>query len=133
MLVSTILKFNPSLVAPKSKTSGNPYKKISNMGHGCRVWSEKSLQNFYWLCDLGLALCDEYQNRYGKRHYCKNVIQWCEDNIRELPNIGLTDFYLAMPEELWSDDPVESYRNYYLQEKRDISKWKYSLTPEWWK
>lgn len=132
MLVSTVLiRSNPPYV-PKTKGTGLPYRPIKNLGHGCRVWSEKSLQNFYWLCDLGLSLSREYSRRYQKEHYCHQVIGWAEDNIPELPNLGLTPFYLAMPEELRGRDPVESYRNYYRRDKQSFAKWQHSETPYWW-
>lgn len=102
------------------------------MGHGCRVWSELSLHNFYWLLELGHELCTEYRRRYKKIHYCKDVLTWCEYNIPELPNIGPTPFYLAVPEELKSPDPVDSYRRYYIRDKSRFAQWKYSPKPEWW-
>jgi hypothetical protein len=36
-----------------------------------------------------------------------------------------------MPEYLHSDNPVVSYRNYYMKEKVHIATWK-TKTPDWW-
>ena len=37
---------------------------------------------------------------------------------------GLTQFALAMPDKYKTDDPVESYRNYYMsEEKQKIATW----------
>jgi hypothetical protein len=46
------------------------------------------------------------------------------------PKQGLTTFALAMPDEYKTDDPVESYRAYYLS-KRPIASWKNRKPPEW--
>ena len=47
---------------------------------------------------------------------------------------GLTPFALAMPIEYKTDDPVISYRNYYMsEEKQKIGSWKKkSENPEWY-
>ena len=46
----------------------------------------------------------------------------------------LTPFALAMPNEFKTDDPVESYRNYYMSEpKQKIASWKKKREkPEWY-
>jgi hypothetical protein len=48
---------------------------------------------------------------------------------------GLTPFALAMPDEYKSEDPVQSYRNYYMsEEKQRIASWKKGRgKPEWYK
>jgi hypothetical protein len=47
---------------------------------------------------------------------------------------GLTQFALAMPDQYKTDDPVESYRNYYMsEEKQKIATWKkLREKPEWY-
>ena len=47
---------------------------------------------------------------------------------------GLTPFALAMPDKYKSDDPVLSYRNYYMsEEKQRIASWKKKRErPEWY-
>jgi hypothetical protein len=49
--------------------------------------------------------------------------------------IGLTPFALAMPQEYKTEDPVESYRNYYMsEEKQKIASWKKCREkPEWYR
>jgi hypothetical protein len=138
MLVSTILKFNPDVSdIPIAKTSGKPYRKIKNMGHGARVWSEKSEENFKWLCELGLELCKEYQYRYkptqlDQNHYSLKGILWCQQNVPNLPKIGLTPFYLGMPDKYHSENVVESYRNYIKFEKSYAQWTKTRPAPKWY-
>jgi hypothetical protein len=43
----------------------------------------------------------------------------------------MTPFALAMPNECKLDDAVDSYRNYYMVEKRKMASWKNRQTPEW--
>lgn len=133
ILISTILKHNPNVAnVPIAKTSGKPYKKIKNMGHGNRVWAEKSVNNFLWLIELGIALCDEYQFRYHKEHYSLKGILWCKNNVPELPEIPMTNFYLGMPEKYHSDDPVNSYRQYIINDKEYAAWNKTRTTPDWY-
>jgi hypothetical protein len=48
--------------------------------------------------------------------------------------VGLTKFALAMPVEYKTEDPVESYRNYYMsEEKQKIATWKkLREKPDWY-
>lgn len=46
---------------------------------------------------------------------------------------GLTPFALAMPVEFKTEDPVESYRNYYMsEEKQKIATWKKLREKPYW-
>ena len=38
-----------------------------------------------------------------------------------------------MPDKYKIDDPVQSYRNYYLGEKAHLAKWTKRDVPNWWK
>jgi hypothetical protein len=81
---------------------------------------------------LGLELCKEYTYRYGKRHKSQQVIEWCLVNKPTLKeNNDITPFALAMPNECKIGNAVESYRNYYMVEKRRMASWKNRQTPEW--
>lgn len=108
-----------------------PYK-ATHKNHPCTVWCRESKSNYLWLCNFGLALCSEYSYRYGKIHACQSVIQDCLANIPAIPDVGLTSFALAMPEQYRSSDPVLSYRQYYIAEKRNIASWKKRGVPSWW-
>ena len=54
-----------------------------------------------------------------------------ELSIPDLPEIGLTPFALAMPDQYKSNDPMLSYRNYYIHEKKHIASWKNREVPDW--
>ena len=108
-----------------------PYK-LSHKNHPCAIWSRECYENYIWLCDLGLELCNEYTYRYGKRHKSEDIIEWCLLNVPNIPEKGdITPFALAMPDECKVGDAVASYRVYYMVEKRGMAVWKNREVPEW--
>ena len=107
-----------------------PYK-LSHKNHPCSIWVRESLSNYLYLCELGLALGEEYTYRYGKTHKSIEVIQWCLSNRPNIKDIGFTTPPLAMPDEYKVDSVVESYRNYYKGAKSTIVSWKNREKPVW--
>ena len=109
-----------------------PYK-LSHKNHPCSIWTRECVENYVWLCDLGINLCHEYTYRYGKTHKSQQIIEWCMTNIPNIRSNGdLTPFALAMPDESKVDCPIESYRNYYKNSKSSIANWKNRKIPEWY-
>ena len=99
--------------------------------HPCTIWARTSLENYEWLFCYALALNDEYRYRYGKEHRSvKEVIL----NLPQisLPTSGITPFALAMPDNLKTSDPVESYRQFYHKDKATFASWKHRDKPYWW-
>jgi hypothetical protein len=110
-----------------------PYK-LSHKNHPCSIWARECIENYKWLCELGIELCEEYTLRYGKRHKSEDVIDWCINNPPKIHINGeMTPFALAMPDECKVGNPVESYRIYYMTEKRKIAVWKNREIPSWFK
>lgn len=111
-----------------------PYK-LSHKNHPCSIWVRSSIENYNWLCQLGLDLCLEFTNRYGKKHKSYDVIVWCCENKPAIPNdVPFTQPPQAMPEVYKvKNDSVQSYRNYYMGEKRSFSYWKNRKTPIWFR
>lgn len=99
--------------------------------HPCVLWAARSAGNWRWLVDHALALCDEYEHRYGREHKSKLVIL-CVAPLG--PHRGrLTSFAMAMPEQYRSEDPVLSYRKYLVAEKSHYATWKDAThRPKWW-
>ena len=109
-----------------------PYK-LSHKNHPCSIWVRECIENYIWLCDLGLELCEEYTYRYGKRHKSQDIIEWCLINTPNIPTNGdITPFALAMPDECKVGTAIDSYRAYYMVEKRNLASWKNRQTPEWY-
>jgi hypothetical protein len=112
--------------------SGNeaPYK-LSHKNHPCSIWVRSSLENYLWLCELGMELCEEYTFRYGKKHKTQSVIEWCIINKPNIEDIPFTEPPKAMPEEFKVNSTTQSYRNYYMGPKKDFCVWKNRETPLW--
>ena len=43
------------------------YKK-AHLNHPCSIWVRLARENYQWLYDHFIALCEEYTHRYGKTH-----------------------------------------------------------------
>jgi len=115
------------------KLPDNAYKK-THVNHPCSVWTRTSVENYIWLCDLGMELCIEYTYRYGKIHKTQKHIEWLKVNIPDIPKLGLTIPPQAMPDEYKDSDPIQAYKNFYVKNKmilRGITKYTKREIPEW--
>lgn len=121
------------------RTMGGNIRKYSYYNHPCSVWVRQSQSNFEWLLLHASGLLEEGQYRGFKNHFCQTFIEWCHKNTPEnIKNCNTqTPFALAMPDVYKQDSPIESYRSYYIgDKKRDKSnKWMMIYTkrslPEW--
>jgi len=129
-VVKMILETAQLLSTAVIETGGKALYKPTHANHPCAIWARKSQSNFKWLKRHGLALCEEYTNRYGKVHAAEFVIISCLD--KTIPEGPLTEFAVAMPEYCKTGDPVESYKKYYICEKSKMAKWKHGNIPIWY-
>jgi hypothetical protein len=109
---------------------GAPYKPAFK-NHPCTKWVRQSQQNYNWLCQHAQAMCAEYERRYKRTHKSQAVISLCS-KLATLPDIGLTPFAQAMPDQYKDANAVVAYRNYYKGEKSKIAVWKHCSPPSWW-
>lgn len=105
--------------------------KVTHKNHPSAIWTRESLDNWLWLRDLTEMLNYEYMYRYDKaeNHGAYDVVR-----SLPLPNIeskGITSFRLAMPDDVKVEDPIQSYRNYYIKYKQHIATWKNRDMPDW--
>lgn len=117
-----------------------PYSLTRNNNNKPMNWARASILNYRWLVQLGLYLCQEYTLRYGKVHKTQEILEWLRDNEPKLPvTKELTMFVPAVPEEYirtndddeW-DGVIESYRAYYVYDKRYFAKWTKREVPHWY-
>lgn len=111
----------------------DPAYKLTHKNHPSAIWARESRANFKWLNDLGLALCKEYTFRYEKTHKCEALLIGFQKNNAEFSKEERTPFALCMPDEYKTNNPVSSYRNYYLGAKAEIAVWTKREIPYWWK
>lgn len=104
----------------------------THINHPCAAWCRESINNYMWLYELFVALCDEYTFRYGKKHKTDLLMR---DVLRNAPvSISHTPFTTpaqAMPEQYRHADPVVAYRQYYIGAKATFAKWTSRPVPSW--
>lgn len=113
LLYSAHWMLNPENVPPFAY-------KIAHKNHPCSIWVRQSITNYMWLASLAWWLSKEYQYRYGdhKIHKSETHIIWLMNNPpQNIPTGDLTVPVLAMPDEYKQDDPIESYKLYYIESK----------------
>lgn len=112
-----------------------PYKR-THYNHPCSIWTRRNVNNYKWLLEHALAICQEYSERYGRVHKSLAVIRWCETNYwkLDLPEEPQTDFPQCFGEFYQqcfiANNSVQSYRNYYNLAKRHLFQWKKNK-PDW--
>jgi len=133
--VSKMITEHAQIMSTVVRLSGidSGYKK-THVHHPCVKWAGESLSNWLYMLNLTKELHKEWKIRYN---HPKERIHKSYGVMLELPrpnikDIGLTPFAQAMPDEYKSNDAVESYRNYYINEKRNIASWKNRNSPYWW-
>lgn len=111
-----------------STVSGKGYKP-THKNHPCVKWAAAAPEHYSWLYHLAIELGREYTARYGRVH--ASTLKLLE-LPEPLPLSTPTWFALAMPDEYKSDDPVESYRQYYRTAKRELASYRApAITPSW--
>lgn len=104
-----------------------------HINHPCTIWMRTSKENFLWAREYASALNDEYKLRYGKGDLKAWIVMSKIDyNSFNFQHRGETTPALAMPEEFKKDDPVMSYKAYYMGAKSSIATWKGRSAPAWW-
>ena len=115
--------------------------KLAHKNHPVTIWCRTSKANFVWTLDLIEELHNEWRYRYdhpaSKLHKSYIMAQYLKEHMPSDDSFsqkGLTTFALAMPDEYKSEDPVQSYRNYYMsEEKQRIATWKKGRgKPNWY-
>jgi len=111
------------------------FYKQAHLNHPSTKWVRETTENYEWMCLHALALCEEYTHRYGKIHASQQVIEWCADNIPDIPAAAMTKMPQCMPDEFKEECSVSAYRHFYNVDKRRSFKcvWTDREEPHWWK
>jgi len=117
--------------APKSEY----FFKPTHVNHPCSVWVKLSVSHYRWLHQHLEALCKEYTRRYQKIHKVERegLLAFLCDPPISMEDVGFSDPPQAMIDSCRvPGNAVAAYRNYYMQEKNKIAKWKLNNVPEWY-
>ena len=126
--------YSTAMLANAPKTQKGAVRKYSYPNHPCTIWARTSIDNFTWTLTHGIALTKEYTHRYGKIHFCTSFFDWCLANRPDRMLTNQTKF--TQPACAVKDYPIlstviETYRNYYNQDKRNLFAWKNREKPDW--
>lgn len=145
-VVKMILESAQLLCTALNVTCGQqvtPYK-TTHANHPCSIWVRESFANWYYVYNLMLELEQEWMLRYNhsfSKHH-KSVDALVKQDYGSfmtivglarnfLPNRPLSAPALAMPDEYKTSDPVESYRRYYREAKKDLNIYTNREKPFW--
>lgn len=119
-------------VAHKYNLSDVPYKS-AHRNHPCTLWVGESRENVIWLMALTIHLNDEKQVRFpGVDHKSLAVmLNVAPRLLHYLPDVPMTPFAQAMPEDCRQSDAVLAYRQYYRIHKRHLHTWSKRNSPSW--
>ena len=107
---------------------------LTHVNHPCTIWTRQSLENYSWHLELMSCLLWEYTRRYNKTHKSTALQKWLLHNTPlSFPSQGKTPFPICMKEEYRvGDDPIQSYRKYYIKDKVRFAKWEpRAEIPDW--
>lgn len=111
--------------------------RLTHARHPCTIWTAECSANYNWLFSLFDALNREFVHRFGQYKISPNHGCWrLEHVLRHAPSAmpvseTITPFAQAMPEELRSNDAVESYRSYYKRDKAHLLQYTNRDKPTW--
>jgi len=63
-VVKMIVETAQLLCSAHWMSGGSATYRKTHVNHPCAVWARKTKSNYLWLCNHGLALCNEYTKRY---------------------------------------------------------------------
>lgn len=111
-----------------------PIYKLTHKNHPSAIWVRSSADHYNWLWQLLKALCHEYTYRYEKVHKVERegLLEILKDPPQTIPKVGwLSDPTPAMPDHYKAPTSIQSYRNYYIGDKKYFAVWKNRPQPTW--
>lgn len=91
----------------------------SQANHPCAQWARANYANYVDLLGYMHDLLVEYEYRFEKSH--KSQLLWDSLKTGNDPDLkkfkNVTQIPLCMPDKYKSNDPIQSYRDYYINEK----------------
>ena len=144
--------YTAHIILKSNNLPENHYRKISNHIHPTAVWVRICSSNYLYAAEVALSIAHEYTHRYNKIHSCESHAKWLFNNLPEFndfqnysgskkkivfatneyfTSLGITPIPLSMPDDCYLDDPIKSYRKYYMVYKKHFAKWTSRNIPKW--
>ena len=106
--------------------------KASHINHPSAIWVRESIENYFEMYKLYIAVLSEFTNRYGKIHGSSKPSIALIRPPSNIPMVKGTQLPQCMPEICKvKNNPILAYRNYYIVEKNSFASWKNREIPEW--
>ena len=106
--------------------------KASHFNHPSNIWVRQSSNHYKWLHSLWLELLSEYTYRYSKKHSAERMKEIFSQLPKNIPQRGwLSDPTPAMPDGYKTPSSIQSYRNFYIGDKKSFASWKNRDTTTW--
>ena len=106
--------------------------KASHINHPSAIWVRESIENYFQMYKLYMAVLAEFTNRYGKIHGSSKPSIALIRPPSNIPMVKGTQLPQCMPEMCKvKNNPILAYRNYYIVEKNSFASWKNREIPEW--
>mmetsp|Transcript_3262 Transcript_3262/g.6728 ORF Transcript_3262/g.6728 Transcript_3262/m.6728 type:complete len:365 (-) Transcript_3262:32-1126(-) len=131
-VVKMILEAAQMLCTALWLTGGKAPYKPAHKKHPCTIWCTESLANWRFLKALCFELNEEFKYRYDNEIDHKSWLVAKDLTDPSIPDIGLTTFAQAMPDQYKCDDAVTAYRRYYVGAKHEFAQWSKRDRPEWY-
>jgi hypothetical protein len=99
--------------------------KSTHLNHPSGVWCRQTSANYFWLYEHFVELCEEYTRRYNRVHASETLLREILSNSPvNIPHAPRTPMLVAITDTVWhvKDNPLQSYRNYYIGEKLKTEK-----------
>ena len=126
-----------------------PYRS-THMNHPCVQWVKEDATHFQWTYLLGRSLCAEYAYRYDRKHVCEEkIFDWMHKeghfcfsgergslykSFRRAPAQAMPEAHRhALKGSVIEDceGVVNSYRKYYIHDKRALLSYTLREEPPW--
>ena len=106
--------------------------KASHINHPSAIWVRESIENYFQMYKLYMAVLAEFTNRYGKVHGSSKPSIALIRPPSNIPMVKGAQLPQCMPEICKvKNNPILAYRNYYIVEKNSFASWKNREIPEW--
>ena len=121
-------------ISPNYAKAKNLYKPV-HQKHPCTLWAMETKSNYAFAFSLYKEMLLEYESRYGRLHGAGKHFFSLRDGIAFLPDGNITKHPQCFGKythlKTNEDFPIFAYRNFYIADKLNFARWRYTQKPHW--